>query len=303
MKSYLGVAADLQNGRAKPWWPSPRERSQGGAAMRRHEEACSLDLTGGHLSQNEGRVSPLRTKPSLLVSRSSRPTTKAVRWLGGMVRPALMLGKWFVSLTDEVPRDSSFGSITWIYKAQPKGFSHAPVAGTATPWPRLQGCLQRQSTSPPRGHGKAKPQSEFSTSVGPWDKLASAKKPSLTPNPLLRPGAHQEEDGSVLSARLPVLGASSVPSREPYLPRVRAGSPGAGNLLAGPVWGIDPIATTGRGWRRPPPYPLIEGEGWECSERCGTGTSGRPAVIGVSLLAWPFAQTPPHPGPPLRGVH
>lgn len=211
MKSYLGVAADVQNGRAKPGWFSPRERCQGVAAMRRREEAGSLHQSGGHLSQNEGRVSPLRTKPSLLVLRSSRPTSNAVRWLGGMVRPALMIGKRFVSLTDEVPRGSSSGSITWIYKAQPKGSSHAPAAGTATPWPRPQGCLQRQSTSPRSGHGKAKPQSEISTSVGPWDKLASAKKRSPMPNPVLHPGAHQKEDRSVLPAHLPVLRNSSVP--------------------------------------------------------------------------------------------
>jgi len=219
MKSYLGVAADVQNGRAKPWCSSLWERRQGVAAMRRREEACSLDLTGGHLSQNEGRVSPLRTKPSLLVSRSSRPTTNAVRWLGGMVRPALMLGKWFVSLTDEVPRSSSFGSITWIYKAQPKGFSHAPVAGTATPWPRLQGCLQRQSTSPLRGHGKAKPQSDSSASTGSWDKLASAKKRSRTPGGPPRTVPPRGELPCPVGANAPFFGASSVPYRNRMRPR------------------------------------------------------------------------------------
>lgn len=178
MESYLGVAADVQNGRAKPWWPLPGERSQGGAAMRCHEEASSLDLTGGHVSQNEGRVSPLGTKPSLLVPRSSRPTSNAVRWLGGMVRPALMSGKRFVSLTDEVPRGSSVHSTIWIYKAQPKCSSHASAAGTATPWPRPQGCLQSQSTSPIIGDRKAKPQSELNGRVDSWDKLASAKKRS-----------------------------------------------------------------------------------------------------------------------------
>jgi hypothetical protein len=181
VKSYLGVAAYVQNGRAKPGWPSLRGRRQGAPAMGRREEAGSLDPSGGHLSQNEGRVSPLRTKPSLLVSRSSRPITNAVRWLGGMVRPALMMGKWFVSLTDEVPRGSSHRSTTWSYKAMPKCFSHASAAGTATPWPRSQGCLKSQSTSPQGRHGKTKPQSELSRSVGPWDKLALAKKRSLHP--------------------------------------------------------------------------------------------------------------------------
>lgn len=199
MKSYLGVAADVQNRRAKPGWSSPGGRCQGVAAMWRREEAGSLDQSGGHLSQNEGRVSPHRTKPSLLVPRSSRPTSNAVRCLGGMVRPALMIGKWFVSLTDEVPRGSSLGSITWIYKAQPKGFSHAPAAGTATPWPRHWGCLQRHSTSPSVGVRKAKPQSQFGSSVGPRDKLASAKKQS--PHPTLNSDEARTRRRTVLSCR------------------------------------------------------------------------------------------------------
>src|SRR5262245_26881561 len=112
MESYLGGAASVQNRGAKPWDRFLRERSQGGPAMGRREEACSFDLTGGPLSPNEGRVSFQRTKSSLLVSRSSRPTTNAVRWLGGKVRPAPMSGKWFASLTDEVPRSSSACSIS-----------------------------------------------------------------------------------------------------------------------------------------------------------------------------------------------
>jgi len=211
MKSYLGVAADVQKGRAKPGWPSPGERRQGVAAMWRREEAGSLHQSGGHLSQNEGRVSPLRTKPSLLVPRSSRPTSKAVRWPGGMVRPALMIGKRFVSLTDEVPRGSSLSSIIWTYKALPKWFSHASAAGTATPWPRSWGCLQRHSTSPSVGDRKAKPQSQFSSSVGSRDKLASAKKRSLRPT--LTCNEARIRRRTVLSCRRvsPFLGHSSVP--------------------------------------------------------------------------------------------
>jgi len=96
--------------------------------MGRREEASSLDLAGVPLGPNEGRVSSPRTKPSLLVSRSSRPTTKAECWRGGKVRPVLMPGKGFVSLTDEVPRSSSSGLISRFYKAQPKGGSNAPAA-------------------------------------------------------------------------------------------------------------------------------------------------------------------------------
>jgi hypothetical protein len=115
MESYLGGAASVQKKGAKPQGRSRRERSQGGPAIGRREEACSFDLAGGSMSPNEGRVSLLRTKPSLLVSRSSRPTTNAVCWLGGKVRPALMPGKGFVSLTDEVPRGSSSNSISCVY--------------------------------------------------------------------------------------------------------------------------------------------------------------------------------------------
>src|SRR5258705_3680004 len=144
MESYLGGGASVQNRGAKPLGRSRRERSQGGAAMHRREEAGSVDLAGGDMSRNEGRVSLSRTKPSLLVARSSWRTTNAARSPGGTVLHALMPGKWSVSLTDEVPRSSSSHSISCIYKAMPKGFSYAPEAGTDTPLPRPQGCLQRQ---------------------------------------------------------------------------------------------------------------------------------------------------------------
>ena len=49
MKSYLGVAADVQNGRAKPGRRSSRERGQGEAAMPRREEAGSLHQSGSSL--------------------------------------------------------------------------------------------------------------------------------------------------------------------------------------------------------------------------------------------------------------
>lgn len=213
---------------------SRRERSQGGAAMCRREEAGSLDLAGGHMSRNDGRVSHSRTKPSLLVPRSSWRTTNAVRSLGGTVRPALMPGKWSVSLTDEVPRSSSFHSISCIYKATPKGFSYAPEAGTATSWPRPQGCLQRQSTPSGFDVGKAKPQSDSSGSASSWDKLASAKKQSLTPGSPLRTVAPR---GRCLapSARTPHSWGRALSFTGTARSRVLSGSPGAGNPLAGLV--------------------------------------------------------------------
>jgi hypothetical protein len=225
MKSYLGGAASVQNGGAKPSGQSRRERSQGGAVMCRREEAGFLDLAGGHLSRNEGRVSPSRTKPSLLVPRSSWRTTNAVRSLGGTVRPALMPGKWSVSLTDEIPRSSSFHSISCIYKATPKGFSYAPAAGTATPWPRFQGCLQRQSTSSLGDGGKAKPQSDSRATTGSWDRLASAKKRSLTPGGPRRTVPPRGEKVLPRRCELPILRAEFCPSQESYAPAYGRGRP------------------------------------------------------------------------------
>src|SRR5678815_5615962 len=90
MKSYLGGAALVQNKGAKPWNRFPRERRQGYAAMRRREEAGSLDSAGGPMSRHDGRVSLSQTKPSLLVPRSSWRTSNAVCSPGGTVLPCLL---------------------------------------------------------------------------------------------------------------------------------------------------------------------------------------------------------------------
>ena len=171
------------------------------------------------MSRNDGRVSLSQTKPSLVLAQSSWRTTNAVRSPGGTVRPALMPGKWSVSLTDEVPRSSSFLSISCIYKAKPKGSSYAPEAGTATPWPRPQGCLQRHSTPSRLDVGKAKPQSASSASASSWDKLASAKKRSRTPGPPLRTVPPWGELSCPVGADSPFFGASSVLHGKRTLPR------------------------------------------------------------------------------------
>ena len=234
MESYLGGAASVQNRGAKLQGRSLRERSQGAPAMGRREEAGSLDLAGVPMSRHEGRVSPLRTKPSLLVPRSSRPTTNAVCWLGGKVLPVLMPGKRFVSFTDEVPRSSSPRLISRFYKALPKGSSDAPAAGTATPWPRSWGCLQRQSMPSPLDGRKAKPQSDSQVWASSWDRLASAKKRSLTAGPSceqLRPG------GVVLPRRrrFPILGARLCPPHGNTPSPGVSGSPDAGKLLVSQI--------------------------------------------------------------------
>jgi hypothetical protein len=187
--------------------------------MRRREEAGSLDSAGGPLSRHDGRVSLSQMKPSLLVPRSSWRASKAVRASGGTVLPALMPGKGFVSLTDEVPRSSSLASITGFYKAMPKGSPHAPAAGTATPWPRLQGCLQRHSTSSSFDGGKAKPQSASSASASSWGQLAAAKKQSLTPGRPLRTVPPRGESSSPVDGDFPFLGFSSVLHQNTTRPR------------------------------------------------------------------------------------
>jgi hypothetical protein len=196
--------------------------------MDRHEEAGSLDLAGVPMSRHEGRVSLSRTKPSLLVLPSSWPTTKAVCWLGETVRPALMSGKGFVSLTDEVPRSSSSRLISRFYKAKPKGSRYAPAAGTATPWPRSQGCLQIQSMPPFDGR-KVKPQSDSKASARSRDKLASAKKRSLTAGPHLRTVAPRGELSCPVGVDSPFSGYVSVPHGNTHSPSV-SGSPDAGKL-------------------------------------------------------------------------
>lgn len=218
MESYLGVAAYVQNGGAKPPGRSRRESSQGGAAMCRREEASSLDRAGRHLSRHAGRVSPSRTKPSRVVSRGSWRTSKAVRSPGETVRPAFRPGKGFLSLTEEVLRSSSSGSISCGYKGRPKGGSQAPAAGTATPRPRSQGCLQRQSTPRKGRGGKAKPQSASRGWASSRDKLAAAKKRSLTPGPPRRRVPPRGECGWPRRRGLPILGTQLCPSQEPYAP-------------------------------------------------------------------------------------
>ena len=218
MKSYLGGSALVQNKGAKPWNRFPGERRQGGAAMRRREEAGSFDSAGRPMSRHDGRVSLSQTKPSLLVPRSSWRTSNAVCSPGGTVLPALMPGKWSVSLTDEVPRSSSLRSTTGFYKALPKGSPHAPAAGTATPWPRPQGCLQRQSTPSGFDVGKAKPQSASSASASSRGQLASAKKQSHTPGPPLRT-VPPRGSRPVPSTRTSLSWFSSVLHRNRTLPR------------------------------------------------------------------------------------
>jgi len=151
-----------------------------------------------------------------------------------------MPGKWFISLTDEVSRNSSLRSTTGLYKACSKGDCYAPAAGTATPWPRSWGCLQRQSMSSILDGRKAKPQSDSNTMISSRDKLASAKKRSLTAVRALR---------TVPPRRCPAPSVWTPHSLGTTLSftgvartRVRSGSPDAGKLHVRQIWGTHMLA-------------------------------------------------------------
>jgi hypothetical protein len=170
IQSALGrnAAAELRG--------SPEERSQGGAAMPRREEASRRCLTGLRMGRAGGRASPLRAKsvsPAPLWGSSA--AEHAV--IGGQtvaVRHAIMPGAWRSNPTDEVPqRPRPPGGVTVGHKYDMKSRPYALVAGTMSPWPRLQGCQQRQSRSPQgtqrqhrsQSRGQGKPRGKVSPRI------------------------------------------------------------------------------------------------------------------------------------------
>lgn len=127
------------------------ERSQGGAAMRRHEVASLRGWMGWPLGRNQGRASPFRAKSALAAPQPPvRRSAHAVSALSLIpVLPAITSGTGIIRFTDEVPRRlHPPGGVRLRYKSQTKGGPHASVTGTASLRPRLEGCQQRQSRSP-----------------------------------------------------------------------------------------------------------------------------------------------------------
>jgi hypothetical protein len=114
--------------------------------MRRREEAGSLDLAGWPMSRYDGRVSAPGTKPNRSFGSGFLSTTKATRSWDGTVRHALMRGQRFANLNDEILRRPGFHQVHPRYKDYPKGEAYASAAGTASLWPRSQGCQQSYST-------------------------------------------------------------------------------------------------------------------------------------------------------------
>ena len=145
-----------------------QERSQGGPAMDRLEVACLPSSIGLPLGRSRGRETPSLSKSVLSASfATGRAAVHAVS--GVLMAPvlhAIMCCKRNVRLTDEVPRRPlpSRVGVNVAYKSYTKGSPHAPVTGTASLRPRLQGCQQRQSKlgSPPVSQRKGK------TADGPY---------------------------------------------------------------------------------------------------------------------------------------
>ena len=143
IQSVLGQKVE-----AKPRGSSPRERSQGRAAMCGHEVACLPGGMGLPLGRSCGRASPFRAK-FVLSAQFQTGLVSAYAVSGAPMTPvfqAITFCTWFVRFTDEVPRRP--GLIRWVtasYKSHTKGWPHASVPGTGSPRPCLRGCQQRQS--------------------------------------------------------------------------------------------------------------------------------------------------------------
>lgn len=144
IQSALGRKVEV-----KPVGFAHRERSQCWTAMSGSEVACLAGVMGLPMGLNSGRVSPFRTKSVFPASTSG--SRAAIYAVSGMLRVkvlhAVTSHTWFVHLTDELPRcPGPGGRVSARYKPYAKGSRHAPVSGTGSPRPRLQGTQQRQSS-------------------------------------------------------------------------------------------------------------------------------------------------------------
>jgi hypothetical protein len=128
-----------------------RACSQGVLVRARREVACFPSEMGLPMGWSRERASVLQAKfDRSALPKAGRTAADAVSGLSvAPVRPAITSRIWFVRFTDEVLRRSGpQGRITRGYKLDTKGLSQAPVAGTSSHRPRLQGGQQRQSRGP-----------------------------------------------------------------------------------------------------------------------------------------------------------
>ena len=184
-QSYLGASACVQNARAKPGGSSVWEGCQGVAARRRHEEARPRCLMGSRFGPSRGRVRALMTKPVSPALVGSPDATRAVsRFRPAWVTREVTSGQWHARFTGEVPRRLRHcGGVTRDDKARPKRRVHAPVARTASRWPGLQGCQQRQSRPGPQPAASTERQyrSEPCSGSGVMGKVSSANAATKWP--------------------------------------------------------------------------------------------------------------------------
>ena len=148
-QSYLGAFVRAQKSQAKPGGfvrPGTQPESSSNGRLRRGQPGLP---DGVPLRPIRGRGCALSPKSALPDLYREVPLPAAVtinRWASKWVKRGVTLGKGFVLSTDEVPRCPDLNSrVTREYKALLKVRGHAPVCGTGSLRPALQGCQQRQS--------------------------------------------------------------------------------------------------------------------------------------------------------------
>lgn len=145
IRSALGQKVEAEPRSQCPW-----ECCQGRPAMACREEACLPAPMGSRLSRVGGRASPPLAKsvsPSAQKGVLDAVHAVSCGQTGAMLH-AITFDIRFVHSTDEVPRRlvPRAGSVTASHKKNSKGKPHAPVPGTRSHWPRLQGSQQIQSS-------------------------------------------------------------------------------------------------------------------------------------------------------------
>jgi hypothetical protein len=146
MNSPPGQSVVNQNAAAK-LRAVPGERSQGGAARSRREEASFRCPMGLRLGQDRGRASRHWAKSAF--SASGRIPVAALTVSGAQlvrVVHAITPGAGLSYITGEVPPCPAKTQVTPGYKHESKGQAHARAAVTGSYRHRSQGCQQRQSS-------------------------------------------------------------------------------------------------------------------------------------------------------------